>query len=130
MAVRGLRPNLYPLNLSVEKVRATVRFARDSAADFNMVAFGAGGVPSAIGAARMVEMPWFERCEAHVYALFSESAGAGVRIMRAIMDWYQANPMLRRLVWPMEFDAPPAMMRLAERMGFNSFNTVACHYKV
>lgn len=129
MAIRGLRPDLYPLNLSVDKIRATVRHARDSATDFNMAAFE-GGKPVAIGAARVAEMPWFERCEAHVYVLFSERAGAGSRIVKEIMAWYQANPMLRRLIWPMEFDAPVSMMRLAERLGFNSFNTNACHYKV
>lgn len=123
-----MRPDLYPLNLSRGKVAATVLHAVESP-DFHMVAFD-GCAPVALGAARVVEMPWFERCEAHVYALFSERSGAGSRIVRELMRWYQANPMLRRLMWPMEFDAPVSMMRLAERLGFNSFNTVACHYKV
>jgi len=130
LAVRGLRPELYPLHLARAKVRAHVEFARDSAADFNLVAFNAEGAPVALGAARIVEMPWFERCEAHVYALFSQQAMAGTEIMKRLLDWYHGNPMVRRLQWPLEYDAPVAMMRLCERLGFNSFHTIACHYKV
>lgn len=117
------------MNLSMAKVSETVRFARDSANDWHLVAFEAGK-PVAIGAARIVEMPWFERSEAHVYAMFSEAPGAGTHILRALMAWYADQPMIRRLLWPLEWDAPIAMLRYAERAGFNSSHVNVTHYKV
>lgn len=128
LAIRGLRPHLYPCHLSREKVTAMVSHFAHGGHGWNMVAFD-GAKPVALAAVLVQEMPWFERCEAVVVALYSERAGAGRRIVREMFRWYVGQPMLRALRWPLEFDAQPSMMKVAERMGFNSFNVTASHYK-
>jgi len=129
LAVKGLRPDLYPAHLSQEKVRAMLNHFVSSESDFHLAAIDGdrfvGGV-----AAIIAEMPWFERKEARVVMLYATVPGVGRRLVRQLFDWYLSNPMLRRLLWTLEFDAEPRMMRIAERFGFNSFNVIAAHYKV
>lgn len=128
-AIRGLRPDLYPGHLDMNKVRTTVRHFCYSASDWHLAAFEGGEVVG-ICAVQVSEQPWFERCQGTVVALFATVPGVGWRLVRELMSWYGEQPMLRRLYWPLEFDVEPRMMRIAERFGFNSFNTVATHYKV
>lgn len=128
-AIEGLRPNLYPLHLSREKVRQWIRHFADSQRDFHLAAFDGGRIVGLI-AAIVQEMPFWERWEAHVLACRAVVPGVGQRLFRELFRWVRANPLIRRLHWAMEFDAEPRMMRIAERFGFNSFHTVADFYKV
>lgn len=128
IAIRGMRPSLYPLNLSRDKVRALVRHFAEGGG-WNLCAFE-GGKPVAVCGVLTQELPFFERREAVAVALYSERTGAGWKLIREMFRWYMADPMLRVLRWPLEWDAEPRMMRIAERAGFNSFNVTASHYKV
>lgn len=129
LAIRGMRPNLYPLHLARWKVRATVEHFHRSATDFHLVAFDDAKPVAAIAVKRQ-ELLFFERQEAIVVMLFSTVTGAGFRLLRAAIEWFRADPMLRRLIWPLEFDADPRLLRISERMGFNTSNVNLSIYKV
>lgn len=128
-AVRGLRPQLYPLHLSRLKIDNTLRHLVASETDFHQFAFKDGGIVGGV-AALVSEIPFFERKQATVVMLFATAPGTGWHLVRQLFAWYRSDPMLRRLLWAFEFDADPRMMPIAERFGFNSFNVVASHWKV
>lgn len=128
-AVQGMRPDLYPGHLDMNKVRTTVRHFCHSASDWHLAAFEGDQVVG-ICAVQVSEQPWFERHQATVVALYAVVPGVGRRLVRELMAWYGEQPMLRRLHWPQEFDVRPSMLRYAERLGFNSSNVVLSHYKV
>lgn len=118
-AIRGLRPGLYPCHLSHAKVRGVVEHFANGGAGWSLGAFE-DGKPLGIAAVLVQELPWFERCEAIVVALYAERPGVGRHLIREMFKWYAESPMLRVLRWPLEFDAEPRMMKIAERFGFNS----------
>lgn len=128
-AIQGLRPNLYPLHVSREKVRAMIAHFGQSRIDFNLGAFE-DGKPVGIVAVLVSELPWFERREACIVALYATRPGVGWKLLREVFAWYRAEPLLRRLTWPLEFDVAPRMLKIAERYGFNSSNVNMTHYKV
>lgn len=130
-AVRGLRPDLYPLHVSQAKVRGMVHHLALSQRDFQLAAFDdSGAMVGGIGVLRQ-ELPWFERQEAVIVMFFATVAGVGRTLLQAAVEWFQADPMLRRLTWPLEADADVrAMLRYAGRQGFNSSNVNATLYKV
>jgi hypothetical protein len=128
-AIEGMRPHLYPMHLSPEKVRHVIEHFAHSTRDFQLAAFDGDRMVGGI-AALVSDMLWFERCEAHVVMLYATRAGVGRELVRRMFEWVHDQPSIRRVLWAVEFDAPVATMRWAERAGFNSFNTVASFYKV
>ena len=126
-AIEGMRPHLYPaVRLSEPKVRSVVDHFQRSWSDFHLCAFEDGKVVGAVAAA-VLEMPWFERCEAHVVMCRSVAAGAGLRLLSSLRAWVDRDMRIRRVQWPMEFDARPGMQRVAARFGFKQ-QTVNCIY--
>lgn len=126
-AIEGLRPDLYPGHLDRSKVLRTIRHFCDGNG-WNLVAFDGARVVG-VAAALEQEQFWFERREAIVVCLFATVPGVGWRLFRAMRRWFDADPMLRALRWPFEFDADPKQLRVAERFGCNSFHVTASRYK-
>ncbi len=109
-----------PVHVSVPKIRAAVTFfAEQGEGHFQMAAFK-DGRPVAALAAFVQEMPFHERREAHVFMAFATVPGTGTRLLRAMCAWFDADWMLRRLVWAMNGEFDERMRRLAQRMGFAS----------
>ena len=106
------------LLISPSKVEACVRHFTSTEGDFQQVAVQDGRIVAAV-AALVTEMPFFERCEAHIYFCWSVVPGAGMRLMRSLMAWFKADFRLRRLVWAMNEGARP-MQGLAARLGFHA----------
>lgn len=128
-AVRGMRPTLYPLDLSMEKVRAMVKHFTKSESDFHLAAFDEGVMVGGIAVLRQ-ELPWFVYQEAIVVMLFATKPPAGFHLLRAALRWFNDDPFMRRLAWALEFDVEPRMLRIGERLGFNSSNVTLHKYKV
>lgn len=128
-AVRGMRAGLYPLDVSMAKVRAMVEHFLTSQRDFHLAAFDDGKLVGGIGVLRQ-ELPWFEYHEAIVVMLFATKPPAGFHLMREAMRWFGGDPFMRRFAWSLEFDVEPRMLRIGERLGFNSSNVTLHKYKV
>ena len=128
-AIEGMRPALYPMQLSRDKVRSVITHFAHSQRDFQLAAFDGERMVGGI-AALVSDLLWFERCEAHVVMLYATQAGVGRELVRRMFEWVRDDPRIRRVLWALEFDAPVSMMRMCTRMGFNSFNTMAGFYKV
>lgn len=127
-AIDGMHVERYPLHLDCTKVREAVTHFQRSSTDFHLAAFESGRIVGAIAAA-VVGMHWWERCEAHIVVFRSASVGAGRQLLRALMAWFDGQPMVRRLTWAFERDADPRQKRYAKRFGFNTFALVATAYK-
>lgn len=124
LAAEGLRPHLYPhLRFSEEKVRTIIGHFAASWTDFHLVAFDNGKVVAAIAVAVADSLIW-ERCTAHVVMCFTSVKGAGLRLIRAMLEWAKADFRIRSIEWPMEFDVDPRMLRLLQRHGFTRSHTV------
>lgn len=128
-AIRGMRPDRYPLHMDPARVVATIRHFAGSTTDFHLAAFE--GTRMVGGVALLVTpMLWFERAEAHVVMLFADAPGAGFRLLREAMRWASAQPGIRRVLWPLEDDADVARLaRIAARFGFNRGHQVLLAYK-
>lgn len=107
-----------PMHVSPRKVRAAVEHFASTPGDFNLIAERDGRIVGAI-AAFVSEMPWYERCEAHV-AICHAEPGAGLPLLRALKRWAEGEMRIRRVVWAHNADVDPRFIRLAERMGFVS----------
>lgn len=127
-AVQGLRPELYPMRLSAEKVTATIGHFMRSDRDFHLAAFDGDRMVGGIAAA-VYESPWFERCDATVMMCRAVTPGVGRRLIAALKAWAEDSPMVRRVFFPLEFDADARMQRLLARYGFTSTQTVCAYQK-
>lgn len=127
-AVQGMRPDLYPGHLDMNKVRTTVRHFCHSASDWHLAAFDGDQVVG-ICAVQVSEQPWFERHQATVVALYAVVPGVGRRLVRDLMAWYGEQPMLRRLHWPQERGASRATCRFGRMAGFDKQVAVLMHEK-
>ena len=125
-AIVGMRPHLFKHAVfRRDKVEAVVRAVIGNDTWFNLAAFE-GSRPVAIVAAIVQDMTWFERCEAHVVICRSERPGAGVRLIRAFMDWCKADPRIRQISFALEPDADGRQLdMLRRRFGFQASQTVA-----
>jgi len=127
-AIEGMKPDLYSGHLVQAKVRATVeRFLEPGG--FHLLAFEGRRVVGII-AAVVSEQLWFERCAAHVIACYATATGVGRTLIQALRAWADAQFMVRRVYFPMEFHARPSMARLLARYGFTRTQTVAAYEKV
>lgn len=106
-----------PLRVYPAKIAGAVAHFAEQPGHFQMAAFE-NGLPVAAVAALVSEMPFHERCEAHVCICFSTVAGAGMRLIRALVAWFRADFRLRRLVWAMNPGFDARLTRLAARLGF------------
>lgn len=128
--IQGLRPDLYPLHLSKTKIRSACEFFMKSQADFHLAAFDGGKMVGGI-AVHVAEMLWFQRSEAHVVMFFATVPGVGFKLLRAAMQWVHGHIGIRRVLWPLEDDAPSQRMQsiAARRFGFNRSQQVLLFYK-
>lgn len=128
--VDGMRSYLYPVHLDHAKITATIQaLIDDTDQHWQLAAFeNNGGMVGGLGAL-VVEMPWFERSEAHIIMFRATRVGVGDTLMHRFFEWVRNNIMVRRVFWPLEFDAPLAMLRLARGYGFNGNHAVASFYK-
>ena len=118
LAERALRFGMgdSQLRVSSEKVRSMVQSFADCPGHFQLAAFKDGQPVGAI-AAHLAEMPFFERCEAHVVMCYCIEPYAGRRLIRALLDWAAADMRIRRVVWAMNHGADQFARVLAKRFG-------------
>lgn len=126
-AIEGMRPELVPLVLSRERVRSVIRHIETSQQDFHLVAEHDGQIVGAI-AAITSPMLWFERWEATVVMCRATFPGAGAEMVRRLMAWAKDDPRVKRVVFPLEFDAPKAMARFLRMNGFGQPQGAAVAY--
>lgn len=132
-AIVGMRPQRYPLVMSNERIKATIKHFMNSATDYHLAAFDEAGRMVGGIALYVAQMPWFERAEAHIVMLFATVPGAGFRLMREAMRWVAQHMGIRRVLWPLEDDVTTVeaqrIERIAQRYGFNRRQTVMLAYK-
>ena len=128
-AIEGMKPGLYPLHVDRPKVVAVVKgFIEPSHDRFQLAAFVGDTMVGGI-AAVVMPLLFFQRCEAHVVMCRATLPGVGLRLLRTLRRWADADMRIRRVVWPMEFHADPRIAKLAARAGFDNQLTVATYYK-
>lgn len=126
-AIEGMRPHLYPMRLSRAKVLAMIDHFRITPTDFHLVAFKGEKLVGII-AALVVEHPWCEKCSAHVVACRA-MCGCGLRLLRALRDWFMGDMRVRHVSFALEFDADDRMRMLLHHLGFKQQQTVLNYYK-
>lgn len=80
-------------------------------------------------AAAVVEMPFFERWEAHVIMCRAVVPGVGRRLIAALRAWADQDFRIKRVLFPQEFHADPRALRMLARYGFKQTVTTAIYYK-
>lgn len=126
-AIAGMRPELYPMRLSTAKIEATLQHFMQSTSDFHMAAFDGSRIVGGIAAA-VYESPWFERCDATVVLCRATTPGVGRKLIASLKAWADDDFRVRRVMFPLEFDADTRMQRLLARYGFCS-TQVVCTYQ-
>jgi hypothetical protein len=127
-AIEGLRPELYPMRLDTGKIRGALQHFMSSTTDFHLVALDGGRIVGGIAAA-VYESPWFERCDAMVAMFRATVPGVGAALLAALRSWIDDSMRIRRVLFPLEFDARPGMQRLVRRYGFNRTQLVCVFEK-
>jgi CTP:molybdopterin cytidylyltransferase MocA len=111
-AASGLQPNRYPLVFSAHKVRCAVEHFMHSATDYHRIAVNDGIVVGVIAAA-VAEMAYFQRAEAHIFALYATQPGVGRALLRGLLDWMDEHFMVQRVCWMHNPGMPASVHRLA-----------------
>lgn len=125
-AIEGMRADLYAGQFMPGKVRGAVEgFLKPGG--FHLLAFDGPRVVGVIAAVVNDQM-WFERCAAYVIACRATVAGVGRRLIQALREWSDAQFMVRRVIFPVEFHARPSMARLLARWGFTR-QQIVCTYE-
>lgn len=127
-AIEGMRPDLYPMRLSQEKVEATIEHFMRSTSDFHLAAFDGDRVVGGI-AATVYESPFFERCDATVVMCRATLPGVGRKLVAALKTWAEDDIRIRRVMFQTEFDARPGMLRLLRGFGFSRVSAVCAMEK-
>ena len=117
-----------PVHIDMGKIRAAVTFFAEHGAEHFQLAAFKGGEPVGAIAAYVCEMPFFERCEAQIFMCYSAERGAGMRLVRALVEWFKADMRLRRIVWAMNANAERTS-RLARLCGFSHSLETCVLYK-
>lgn len=112
-AKEGLRPERSRMVFSPARTEAVVRHFERSQTDFHLAAFDGDRMVGLVAAA-VGDMPFFERCEAHVYVLYATVPIVGRVLIRRLLTWFRNSFHLRRLVWAQNDDADPRTHRLAQ----------------
>lgn len=107
-----------PMHVSPRKVQAAVEHFARAETDFNLIAERDGRIVGAL-AAFVSEMPWYERCEAHI-AICHAERGCGLPMLLALKRWAAGEMRIRRLVWAHNPGADIRFIKLAERLGFTT----------
>lgn len=115
-AEQGLQPERYPLIYSQHKLRAAICHFQNSRTDYHRIAVDDGEVVGML-AVMMAEMPFFQRCEAHICAFYATRAGVGRQMLTGLLDWLDGHFMVQRLIWPHNPGVRPAVHRLARMCG-------------
>ena len=123
-----MRPDLYPMLLSLPKINATIRHFSESATDFHLAAFDGARMVGGIAAA-VTPLHWFERCAAHVVMGRAVVPGVGRKLIAALKAWADNDMRIRSVQWPQEFHGDPRICRLLERYGFRQQVTTCIYYK-
>ena len=82
---------------------------------FHLAAFDRTGEVIGAVAATVHEMPWFERCEAHVIQFRALDVWVGMRLLREMKRWADADMRIRRVVWVLELGADAGMAAFARK---------------
>jgi hypothetical protein len=118
-----------PLHLCRRKIRQMVSNFAQVPGHFQFAAFD-GAVPVAAVAMCVAEIPFFERCEGHVMLCYSRWPGAGVPLIRALMEYVAGDIRIRRVQWCMNEHPDPRFARMLERrFGFTHRLDNLVHYK-
>lgn len=126
--IDGMRVHLYPMRLSLSKVQATIGHFMYSTSDFHLAAFDGPHVVGGIAAA-VSESPWFERADATVVMCRAVVPGVGRKLLARFKEWFDDDIRVRRVIFPLEFDADQRMPRLLARYGFTIAQTMCVHQK-
>lgn len=117
-AIEGMRPETTSMVVSRQKVRCVVEHFARSTSDFNLLAWRGNELVAGIAVA-VIEMLWFERCEAHIVMFRSKAPGVGRSVLRRAMEWCMADMRIKRVLWSLEADVDARTARFAARYGFN-----------
>lgn len=117
-AVEGLRPELYTMLLSLPKIHAVIQHFCNSQTDFHLGAFDDKGRLVGGIAAAFNDLLWFERGEAIVVMCRAVVPGVGRELILALKRWADRDMRVRRVQFPLEFDARPGTARLLRSLGF------------
>lgn len=116
------------MRLSVEKVRAGIEHFIGSYSDFHLAAFDGDKIVGGIAMA-VYESPMWERCEGVVMLCRATDPAAGRELFQTLRAWINNDMRIRRVHFPTEFDAPPAMTRLLRQYGFKRTQVVCAFEK-
>jgi len=115
-AEQGLQPHRYPVIYSRPKLRGTIEHFMNSATDYHRIAVDGGNVVGVIAAA-VAEMTYFQRCEAHVFALYATRYGVGRHLLSGLLSWMDDHFMVQRVSWVHNPGMRKSVQRLARMCG-------------
>lgn len=118
-----------PLHPSRPKVRHVVAAFATDGHHFQMAAFDGA---RAVGAVAMVvaEMPFHERFEGHVMMCYASVVGAGMPLVRSMMDFVRADMKIQRVIWAMNDQPDPRFAKMVARcFGFSQRLDTFVFYK-
>lgn len=115
-AEEGLSPERYPVIFSRHKLRHVVEHFMTSPTDYHRIAVDDGAVVGVIAAA-VAEMTYFQRCEAHICALYATRHGIGRQLLAGLLTWMDDHFMVQRVSWMHNPGMPPSVQRLARMCG-------------
>lgn len=105
------------LIVSPEKVREVVRGFAASEQHFHAAAFDDQRRAVAGIAIVTADMPFHEGREAAVMFCYSERPGAGLRLWKLAMQWFHADPTLKRIRWDQNDRFDERIWEFARRLG-------------
>jgi hypothetical protein len=115
-AEEGLQPRRYPVIYSRPKLRRTIEHFMTSPTDYHRIAVDSGEVVGVIAAA-VAEMTYFQRCEAHIFALYATRTGVGRQLLDGLLRWMDDHFMVQRVCWMHNPGMPRSVHRLARMCG-------------
>lgn len=117
LGLEALKAFAYPrMVVDPDKVRAVAREVVTGAGNFCMVAEQNGALVGAVSAL-VHEQLFYERRTASVVQFYSKVPRVGVRLIRIFLEWARARPGIKTIVFTVETQADPRIVRLLQRLG-------------
>jgi len=118
LAIEALERDAYEnLLISPDKIKAMILEIVSSKRHFGMVSVDEEGNIQGVVAAVVNDLAFYERKQASVVMYYCKRPGDGIKMLRKLMRWIEARPIIRLVEFTMEACTDPRVPKLLKRLG-------------
>lgn len=120
LGIEALEKNPYPnMVISRQKVMEMTKLCITGAQHFVWVSENDGVIDGSVGVF-VHDCMFYERKQASVVQFYCKRPGEGVKLLRQFLTWARSRPIIKMIVFTLEYDVDPRIGKLLSRLGLKT----------